>query len=192
MEGTTDMPTKTSEPERGGSGTQRSVERALSYDAALAEYTAAMDLLGRKDYAGARERFLAVQKANPTEPELAERAGMYAKICDQRLSPAAVPSSLPEELYRRGVVLSNAGRPAEAIELLTKALEERPGTSSYLYARASAWALKGTADRAVTDLRQAIAADPAARFQAANDPDFEGIREEPSFIDIIEPTPTGA
>jgi len=29
------------------------------------------------------------------------------------------------------------------------------------------------------------------RYQAANDPDFEPIREEPSFIDIIEPTPAG-
>ena len=29
-------------------------------------------------------------------------------------------------------------------------------------------------------------------FAAVNDPDFERIREEPSFIDIIEPTPSGA
>ena len=46
-------------------------------------------------------------------------------------------------------------------------------------------------EQAVSDLRQAIAADPQIRFQAINDPDFEQIREEPAFIDIIEPTPTG-
>jgi len=47
-------------------------------------------------------------------------------------------------------------------------------------------------DAAVRDLRQAITVDPQVRFQAGNDPDFEAIREEPAFIDIIEPTPSGA
>ena len=51
--------------------------------------------------------------------------------------------------------------------------------------------MKGSTGKAVTDLRQAIASDPTVRFQAVNDPDFEKIREEPAFIDIIEPTPTG-
>jgi len=38
------------------------------------------------------------------------------------------------------------------------------------------------------------ATDPTDKdqMQAVNDPDFERIREEPAFIDIIEPTPTGA
>ena len=51
---------------------------------------------------------------------------------------------------------------------------------------------KGATEKAVADLRQAISVDPTVRFQAVNDPDFERIREEPAFIDIIEPTPTGA
>ncbi len=55
-----------------------------------------------------------------------------------------------------------------------------------------AWALAANADNAVGDLRQAISLDPTLRFQAVNDSDFERIREEPGFIDIIEPTSAGA
>ena len=47
-------------------------------------------------------------------------------------------------------------------------------------------------EAAVADLRRAISAEPQVRFQASNDPDFEPIREEPAFIDIIEPTPSGS
>ncbi len=50
----------------------------------------------------------------------------------------------------------------------------------------------GNAEAAIGDLRQAIALEPQTRFQAVNDSDFERIREEPAFIDIIEPTPSGA
>ena len=77
------------------------------------------------------------------------------------------------------------------MRLLDQAIAEDPTSVRCLYARACTWALKGSAGKAVADLRQAIAGDPTVRFQAVNDPDFEKIREEPTFIDIIEPTPTG-
>ena len=53
-------------------------------------------------------------------------------------------------------------------------------------------ALQKNAERAVSDLRSAIAVDPTVRFQATNDTDFKLIREEPAFIDVVEPTPAGA
>ena len=75
---------------------------------------------------------------------------------------------------------------------MARALVDNPTSVDLLYVRSCAWAKQGSAEKAVGDLRQAIAADPKVRFQAVNDPDFERIREEPAFIDIIEPTPTGA
>jgi Flp pilus assembly protein TadD len=89
------------------------------------------------------------------------------------------------------VVLLNNGEGAAAIELLDKALQTSPSSAKILFARASACAIDGNTEGAVRDLRKAIAADPQVRFQATNDPDFEKIREEPAFIDVIEPTPTG-
>jgi tetratricopeptide (TPR) repeat protein len=96
-----------------------------------------------------------------------------------------------DELYFQAVLSSNEGKYDEALSLFERALREHPDSPKVLYARASTWALKGNSEAAVGDLRRAIAADPKVRFQAANDPDFEPIREEPAFIDIIEPTPAG-
>jgi hypothetical protein len=86
----------------------------------------------------------------------------------------------------------NEGESVAAVKLLDQCIAEDPSSSRFLYARSSAWALSGKVDAAINDLRQAISIDPQVRFQAVNDPDFESIREEPAFIDIIEPTPTGA
>ena len=149
----------------------------------------------------APERVAMTQEAPPVirevaslkdEPVLAERSRMYRTICEKRLTPTAAPGSTPDELYYRAIVESNSGNPTSAIQLLDQALQQTPNASKLLYARASAWALSANADAAVNDLRQAIAIDPTIRFHAVNDPDFDGVRDEAAFIDIVEPTPTEA
>ena len=61
-----------------------------------------------------------------------------------------------------------------------------------LYARATVHARVGNGELAIADLRAAVAIDPKLRFQATNDQDFDGIRDDASFIDIVEPTPAEA
>ena len=117
---------------------------------------------------------------------------MYVEVCKKRLTPTTEPGTSGDDLYYRAVLHSNDGNSTEAIRLLDQALQQAPNSAKLLYARASAWALTANADAAVSDLRQAIGLDPTLRFQAVNDFDFERIREEPSFIDIIEPTSAGA
>jgi tetratricopeptide (TPR) repeat protein len=163
-----------------------------AYEKALAKYDEAMKAIGRGELAGAKKAFEEVVAAAENEPELAQRARTYVRICERRLAPPAPAPANHEQRYARAVYLANAGAWDEAIALFDQALAERPDSVGCLYARASAWALKGQASRAVSDLRQAIALDPKVRFQAVNDPDFEKIREEPTFIDVIEPTPAGA
>ena len=167
------------------------IDESLTYKTAVKDYESALGLLRKGDFERAKEEFRAVQAAAPKELELVDRAGIYLRVCDRRLAgkPDA-PSG--GELYHQAVFLSNAGDPDAAIELLDRALAEDSASVKSLYVRACAWALKGAPDKAVRDLRQAISLDPKVRFQAVNDPDFEKIREEPVFIDIIEPTPTGA
>lgn len=171
---------------------RRETAAARDYEAALKEYEAAIGMLRSGDYAAARETFLRIKAEHPTEPELGERCATHARICDRRLAPAEAEPTTTVERYRRAVMLLNLGDSDTAIRLLDRALQDDPTCANCLFVRASAWAKKGVAERAVADLRQAIAVDPTIRFQAANDPDFEKIREEPAFIDIIEPTPTGA
>jgi tetratricopeptide (TPR) repeat protein len=165
---------------------------SAAYEQALVKFGEAVKLLGQGDYAGAKAVFLEVVGADENEPELTQRARSYAAICAGRLAPPIPAPATMEERYARAVFLSNSGAWDEALSLLDQSLVEEPNSIRCLYARACVWALKGSTSRAVSDLRQAIASEPTVRFQAVNDPDFEKIREEPSFIDVIEPTPSGA
>jgi tetratricopeptide (TPR) repeat protein len=169
----------------------RSAAQTQTYDQALVKYREGIEALRGGDLVRARGRFVEVEALSGEEPELAERARTYLRICDRRLAGEPPEPTAPQERYHRAVVLANDGRFDEALRLLDGLVREDPVSVPFLYARASVLALKGVADRAVADLRQAIMVDPKIRFQAANDPDFERVREEPAFIDIIEPTPRG-
>jgi len=169
----------------------KQTENNVPYEQALALFTTAVETLQTGDFTTARDQFDAVLASLKDEPVLSERSKMYRAICERRLAPVPETGTSPDELYYRAVIESNSGNPSGAIQLLDQALQQTPNSTRILYARASAWALSANAEAAVNDLRQAIAIEPTIRFQAVNDPDFEPIREEPGFIDIIEPTPTG-
>ena len=168
------------------------VLRTEAYEAALKEYSRGLELLHKGELASAMDVFKAVETGNPNELELAERARTYACVCAKKLAPPPDAPKTPEESYYLGVVRANDGMLDEAIGFLDEALKEDPDSPKYLYARASAHALKKQVEPASADLRKAVELEPRIRFQAVNDPDFEEIRDEASFIDVIEPTPTGA
>jgi len=163
-----------------------------SYEQALGDFARGLELTHAGDYAAALELLSKVASENPDEPELTERARAYSAVCRRKLATAPEPPTTAEGLYHLGVIRCNDGRLDESLDLLNQALTIEPGSARLHYARASAYALKGQADAAVADLRSAVEGDPKLRFQAGNDPDFEKIRDEASFIDVIEPTPTGA
>jgi tetratricopeptide (TPR) repeat protein len=163
-----------------------------AYETALRAYGEALDLLRRKDFAGALPRFKAVEAGNRNEPELADRARTYAIFCERKLAPPDRPPQSTEERYYLGVLRGNQGRLEEAATLLDQALTSEPSSTRVLYARASVRAMQGKTDQAVADLRAAIAGEPLLRHQAANDPDYERIRNEAAFIDVIEPSHAGA
>ncbi len=166
--------------------------RSEEYEKLLSDYGKAVEAVRKGDFAGARKQFEALSGTAGEEEELADRIRTYMTICDQRLAPAMPEPADGEERYLRAVVLANDGQLEQALHLLNQCLNESPGSASLLYARASVWALQGNGQAAVADLQQAIAIEPTLRFQASNDPDFEKVRDDASFIDIIEPTPTGA
>jgi tetratricopeptide (TPR) repeat protein len=188
LEVRTDMPTTnsqaTGEPDRH--------EPSAAYEAALEDYGKAVEALRSGDYGRARELFDRARDVATHEPELADRAAVWSRICERRLTEPAEEPATPESRLRRAIFLMNAGAVDDALHLLNRLQADSPMDPDVLYVRACGWALKGAVEKAVGDLRQAIAVDPKVRFQAANDPDFERIREEPAFIDIIEPTPPGA
>lgn len=162
------------------------------FEKALEEMTAAIEMLHRREYGPALERFVGLAAKYPDELVFGGRCRSFAEICRRQMQPEKPAPTTAEERYLMAVLSNNDGDSAKAIELLDMALQEQPSSAKFLYARASAWAIQGNAEAAVSDLRKAIAGEPQLRFQAVNDSDFESIREEPAFIDIIEPTPAGA
>lgn len=162
-----------------------------AYQAALKEFGSACTLLQKGDFGKAMEAFRSIALANPGERELVQRAETYVKICESRLAPEPGEPCTADHWYYLGVILCNEGKHDEAIRYLGNALTQDPTSPKYLYARASAFAMQGNAQSAVADLRQAVLGDPTVRFQAVNDPDFEPIRDDAGFIDLVEPTPAG-
>jgi tetratricopeptide (TPR) repeat protein len=172
-----------------GSAVPPAVRQA--YERAVVEFSAALERMNAGDFEQARDNFQKIAVTHTDESVLVERAVTYARHCERKLTPPAPAPETADELFHQAVFHSNNGEADAALGLLDQALRLEPESARLLYARASAAAIKGDAESAVTDLRRAIVVDPQVRFQAGNDPDFELIREEPAFIDIIEPTPTG-
>lgn len=186
------MSSKKSKSETKPDAARPAPRHGATYDRAVAEFEQALGLLHQGRPAEALVKFRALAAEHDEELGLAERARGFIAVCERRTAgPATLPQT-HEALYLEGVAASNAGRLDEALTMLDRAVEMRPQEAAYLYARASVRALQGAADAAAGDLRRAIQLDAKLRFQALNDPDFEKVRDEASFIDVIEPTPTGA
>jgi len=164
-----------------------------AYEAAVEQFATATALFVRGQFAEAHPLFEAVAEiAAPDEPILSDRARTYASICAGKIGNTATGGDDADALYHRGVVAANAGRLDEAWSLLDKALGHRPNDASILYARASVRGLQGSAEGAASELKKSVALDPKFRFQAASDSDFDRVRDEAAFIDIIEPSNAGA
>jgi tetratricopeptide (TPR) repeat protein len=71
--------------------------------------------------------------------------------------------------------------PDAAVEVMAPALAEHPDNGHVLYNTACFEALAGRRDDALEHLRRAIEIDPRTRAWAAEDSDFDAIRDDPEF-----------
>ena len=163
------------------------------YEAAVEQFATASAEFAQGRFAEAQANFAAVAKAAAAdEPILSDRARTYASICARRIAAPVAMTEDADALYHRGVVASNAGRLDEAWASLEKAIAQRPNDASIHYARAAVRGLQGNSEGAASELRKSVAIDPRFRYQAASDADFDRVRDEAAFIDIIEPGNAGA
>jgi tetratricopeptide (TPR) repeat protein len=81
--------------------------------------------------------------------------------------------------------LLDAGRAAEAKEMLLDALERYDDRGELLYNLACAEAHLGNADAALGHLGDAIAARPAVAEHAPEDPDLASLRDDPRFAALL-------
>jgi hypothetical protein len=77
--------------------------------------------------------------------------------------------------------LADAGDPGAAADLMGEMLAERPDSAHLLYNTACFEALAGRREDAIAHLRAAVERDPETREWAADDSDFDSIRDNPGF-----------
>lgn len=121
--------------------------------------------------------------------ELADRAQVHTRICDQRINTSKEAGALrsPDEHYQQGVAMMNLGRWDEAREHLQRARKLAPKADHVLYAMAALDCLTGEADSAMTNLKLAIELRPENRYHARNDEDFAFLQEDPRFTELLYP-----
>jgi tetratricopeptide (TPR) repeat protein len=125
--------------------------------------------------------------------ELADRAQVHLRICEQRISrlPNLVLRTA-EDYYQNGVAMMNLGRWDEAREHLLRARKMAPKADFIYYAMAALDCLTGEAESAMENLKMAIELRPENRYHARNDEDFAFLQEDPRFTELLYPEREGS
>ena len=87
--------------------------------------------------------------------------------------------------YNRGVALGNLGKHQEAVAAYDKAIEIQPDDATAWYSKAASHARQNQIDLALQNLEQAFRLNSNLREYIKTDADFDGIRSNPDFQDLI-------
>jgi tetratricopeptide (TPR) repeat protein len=86
----------------------------------------------------------------------------------------------------RGISLGNLGRYEEAISSYDEAVEFKPDDHEAWYNKAYSYSLQGNIEQAIENLKTAINLHPEVREWAKTDSDFDAIREDERFQELIK------
>lgn len=156
-------------------------------DKALKEFERGVNLLHKQNYSDALGRFQLIKEQYPEEKELADRTNRYIQICHSMLDAKSSQPKKPEEFFYHGVMKANEADFDAAIGFLDRALQSDPKDEKIHYVLASTLALKGDSGEAVKHLQKAIDLNATNRIFARNDPDFEQLRDDETFQNLIYP-----
>ena len=151
----------------------------------LKQYEDALRLFQQQRFLKAKE-ILERILAGPSR-ELADRAGVHIRVCDQRISRELSAPKSPEDYYQHGVAMMNLGRWDDARQHLERARKLAPKADHVHYAMAALDCLTGEAEAAMTNLKLAIDLRPENRYHARNDEDFAFLQEDPRFTELLYP-----
>ena len=121
--------------------------------------------------------------------ELADRASVHMNTCNQHLEKASTNFKSAEEHYDYAVSLMNLGDYVSAREHLEKLSRQMPQADYVAYGLAALDCLTGHVEDSLRHLDEAIRVNPALRFQARNDSDFQNLAEDPRFTELLYPDP---
>ncbi len=120
---------------------------------------------------------------------LLDRAMVHIQTCDQHMEKPALQFKTPEEHFDYAVSLMNTGDYVAAQEHLEKLLKQNPKADYVLYGLAALNCTTGHVEDALKTLDEAVHLNPALRFQARNDSDFQNLVEDPRFTELLYPDP---
>jgi len=152
---------------------------------ALRAFEHAVRVFNRRHFEEAKSLFEGLQVKFSTEVEILARAQMYIQVCSQKLTQAQSAPRNADELYDHGVYALNIGDFTQAKTFFEKALRLKPNEAHLLYSLAATHAQTGGVDQALDYLKRTIQIQPRYRFQALNDSDFSGLRENKQFLELI-------
>jgi tetratricopeptide (TPR) repeat protein len=109
--------------------------------------------------------------------------------CNQHLEKVSHQFKTPEEHFDYAVSLMNLGDYVQAREHLEKLQKQSPKADYVVYGIAALDCMTGHVEDALRNLDEAIKLNPAVRFQARNDSDFQNLSEDPRFTELLYPDP---
>lgn len=152
-------------------------------------YESGLRFLQERKFDKAKALFQKIISGGPKE--LADRAGVHLAACNQQLARNTVSFKTPEEHYDYVVSLMNVGDYVTAREHLEQ-LVGKNGKLDYIwYGFAVLECLTGHVEDSLKKLNQAIQLNPANRFQARSDTDFNNMADDPRFTELLYPEPGG-
>jgi tetratricopeptide (TPR) repeat protein len=142
-------------------------------------------LFHARKFPQARELFL--RAMGGTDRAVTHRAGVQARMCEQRLQSAGLVLNSPEEHYNYAITLINSRDLAAAQKHLRAALDADSTADHVLYALAACQSLGGDLHASYENLKRAIDLQPRNRLAARQDPDFAAMADHPGFIRLVYP-----
>jgi tetratricopeptide (TPR) repeat protein len=160
------------------------------YLQAVQNYESGLRFLQERKFDKAKALFQKIISGGPKE--LADRAGVHLNACTQQLARNSVSFKTAEEHYDYVVSLMNVGDYVTAREHLEQ-LTSKSGKLDYIwYGFAVLECLTGHVEDSLKKLHQAIQLNPANRFQARSDTDFNNMADDPRFTELLYPEPGGS
>jgi tetratricopeptide (TPR) repeat protein len=139
--------------------------------------------LQKQNYERAKELFEKVLEGAAIE--IADRARVYLRVCEQKLGRHEVAPRTAQEFYALGVAQLNARQLESALESFQKADQMEPNRGHIRYALASVHALQGNTDAALEHLKVAIELDPRNRIQVRRDGDLQSLSTDSRFRRLV-------
>lgn len=154
-----------------------------AYQAVVKNYETAARYLQKQNYEKAKESFEKVLEGPSSE--IADRARVYLRVCEQRLDRQKVTPRTAQEFYVLAVAQLNARELESALENLQKADKLEPSRGHIRYALAAVHALQGNNDVALDHLKEAIKLDPRNRILARRDADLQPLADDARFKRLV-------